>query len=208
MGGRGSETTGNDRWRGARWVRHAMLAGAALGGVLLAGTASSAPAEPANRLDAFPVAGACAYSDTFGLAWSRNGRPSRHDGIDIMAPRGTRTVAALAGRVTKLYRSEAGGNVLVLTAANGTYLVYVHLDRYAPGVTVGSRVAAGQLVAYVGQTGDAQKSGPHLHFEVHPGGGGAVDAYASLLAADGGRCQRAPFGVRSASRVRLGTPRP
>ena len=184
-----------------RWRAGALAGVLAAAGALLANPASSVTVNRSTKLDAFPVDGVCAYSDTFGLPWSTNGRATRHEGIDIMSHRGTPAVAALSGRITKLYRSTAGGNVLILSAPSGTYLAYVHLDRYAAGIAVGSQVAAGQVIAYVGQTGDARFSGPHLHFEVHPNAGPAVDGYDALLAVDGGRCRRASMAVRSAQTV-------
>jgi murein DD-endopeptidase MepM/ murein hydrolase activator NlpD len=78
------------------------------------------------------------------------------------------------------------GNALELTVANGTFYFYAHLLDFAPGITVGERVQAGEIIGWVGQTGNA--SSPHLHFEIHPGGGDAVNPYPYVKAAGG--CNR------------------
>ena len=76
------------------------------------------------------------------------------------------------GTLTKKYLDAPGslsGNGWRLTTSDGTYFFYAHLSTFAPGLTVGSPVKAGQIIGQVGMTGDAPI--PHLHFEVHPGGG-------------------------------------
>ncbi|WP_217550886.1 M23 family metallopeptidase, partial [Pantoea sp. GbtcB22] len=75
-----------------------------------------------------------------------------------------------------------GGQQLWLKGESGTSYYYAHLSAYAPDLKVGQLVDAGTLVGLVGHTGDAY--GPHLHFEVHPGGGPAIDPYPILVAAD------------------------
>ena len=65
------------------------------------------------------------------------------------------------------------GNGLKLTRSDGTYFFYAHLSRFASGIGAGTPVSAGQVIGYVGRTGNAAT--PHLHFEVHPGGGSAVN---------------------------------
>jgi peptidoglycan LD-endopeptidase LytH len=117
-----------------------------------------------------------AYDDTWGAARS-GGR--RHEGVDMIAPRGLPIYAVVGGVVT--FKSNAlGGNAVSLVGDNGNRYYYAHLDSY-----VGSsrRVFQGELIGYNGDTGNAKYSTPHLHFQVHPGGGRAVNPYPSVRAA-------------------------
>ena len=104
--------------------------------------------------------------DTFNPA--RAGGARVHDAIDIMAPRGTPVVAAAEGVVEKLYFSQGGGGITVYVRSPDrlwTYY-YAHLDRYAPGLAEGNRVARGDPIGFVGSTGNANPAGPHLHFAI------------------------------------------
>jgi murein DD-endopeptidase MepM/ murein hydrolase activator NlpD len=102
--------------------------------------------------------------DTYEQA---RGQGRRHDAIDIMAPRGTPVVAAADGVVMKLFQSERGGITLYeLAPDRRTIYYYAHLDRYAPGITEGQPLRRGQVLGYVGDTGDAVPGNHHLHFEV------------------------------------------
>lgn len=120
-------------------------------------------AEPALLI---PVVGVNAnqLSDTFDQARAQ-GRP--HDAIDIMAPRGTRVVAAADGTVAKLFTSVRGGlTVYEFDPTSTIEYYYAHLDGYAPGLAEGMVLRRGDPIGFVGSTGDANPAAPHLHFEI------------------------------------------
>ncbi|MGZ5035447.1 MAG: M23 family metallopeptidase [Usitatibacter sp.] len=96
------------------------------------------------------------------------GRPGhRHEALDIMAPRGTPVLAADDGRVAKLFRSLAGGITLYQFDPGEKYAYYyAHLERYADGLREGMTVRRGQVLGYVGTTGNATPGAPHLHFTI------------------------------------------
>jgi murein DD-endopeptidase MepM/ murein hydrolase activator NlpD len=90
-----------------------------------------------------------------------------HHALDIMAPRGTEVLAADDGRVLRMRRSQLGGlTIYALDAGERFIYYYAHLDRYAKTVYEGKIVAKGEVIGYVGTTGDAPKNTPHLHFQV------------------------------------------
>lgn len=110
-----------------------------------------------------------------------------HNAIDIMAPRGTPIVAITDGTITKRHWNRLGGNTLYLTSADGqTDYYYAHLDEYAAGIEVGTRVRQGETIGTVGSTGNAQ--GAHLHLQILDRRGGGrgtpVNPYALLRAAE------------------------
>jgi len=141
-----------------------------------------------------PVAGVppTALVDSFDDVRGGGGRV--HGAIDIPAPRGTAVIAAGDGRVEKLFESRLGGHTLYERSVDGAIsYYYAHLDGYAPGIVEGLVLQRGQQIAFVGSTGDADPSAPHLHFEVHrmaPGErwwqGTAVNPY-PLLAGEAAR---------------------
>jgi len=89
----------------------------------------------------------------------------RHEAIDIMAPRGTPVIAADDGVVAKLFTSVAGGLTVYEFDPDARFCYYyAHLDRYAPGLHEGQRLRRGEILGYVGSTGNASKDAPHLHF--------------------------------------------
>jgi murein DD-endopeptidase MepM/ murein hydrolase activator NlpD len=95
----------------------------------------------------------------------RGDRP--HEALDIPAPRGTRVVAAGDGRVVKLFRSVPGGlTVYQFDSQERFALYYAHLDRYAEGLREGAIVRRGDLIGFVGSTGNASPDAPHLHFAI------------------------------------------
>jgi murein DD-endopeptidase MepM/ murein hydrolase activator NlpD len=90
-----------------------------------------------------------------------------HQATDILAPRGTPVVAATDGEVVTLRQNGAGGITVYLTDSAHRYIYYyAHLERYADGILLASRVKQGSLLGYVGTTGNAPPDTPHLHFQV------------------------------------------
>ena len=84
-------------------------------------------------------------------------------------------MAVQDGTITGMSLTPIGGNNIHLTTSRGDYFYYAHLSRFATGLVQGQHVVAGQTIGYVGDTGDAKGTPPHLHFEIHPDGGPAVD---------------------------------
>ncbi len=134
-------------------------------------------------LDRFPVQGACFFGDTWGAA--RSGGRS-HEGVDIIADQGKLIYAVADGEISKLYWDQPGalsGNGLRVAQPNGTYFTYLHMFGFAPGIELGTKVKAGDVIGFVGTTGASAT--PHLHFEIHPNGGAAVNPYPYVKAIDG-----------------------
>jgi murein DD-endopeptidase MepM/ murein hydrolase activator NlpD len=126
----------------------------------------------------FPVYGPSSYTDTFGAP---RADVSYHHGADIFAPLGAPVLACADGFVFSVGWNDIGGNRLWLKDTQGNEFYYAHLSAYSPLAQNGGRVKAGQVLGFVGNTGDAEGTPTHLHFEVHPvsllfmGYDGAVD---------------------------------
>jgi hypothetical protein len=161
--------------------------------VLLAAWALAGTAGAAVPRLIFPIVGAVSYTDDFGAPRASGG----HQGNDIMARKRSPVVAVEGGHVTKWTTSHSAGCMLYLHGRSGTTYLYIHLNNdrtmrndnrggckngiaYAPGLRSGQWVRPGQLIAYVGDSGDANGIASHLHFELHPNGGRAVSPYRRL----------------------------
>jgi hypothetical protein len=141
----------------------------------------------------FPVLGEVDYHDDFGEPRGQG----RHEGNDLLAPKRSIAVAAEAGTVKFWTTSARAGCMLYLDGESGTQYLYIHLNNdltkandntgkcvpgvsYARGLKSGERVDAGQPIAFVGDSGDADGIASHLHFEVHPNGGAAANPFPHL----------------------------
>jgi murein DD-endopeptidase MepM/ murein hydrolase activator NlpD len=152
------------------------------------------------RLMRFPVdEDEVTIDDTFGACRGTNCERT-HMGSDLFAPKLTPVVAAQAGRVT-WFRSDAtgtAGNGIGITDAEGWRYLYLHINndtpgtddganppewRFAPGIEAGATVEAGDLLGYLGDSGNAETTPPHVHFELRTPGGRTIDPYPSLRTA-------------------------
>lgn len=133
-----------------------------------------------TSIKVFPVQGLCSFIDS----WHQPRSGGRlHIGVDITAATGKALYAAVDGVISQVTVGGAlSGNAVRLSQSDGTYFFYAHMDSFAPGIAVGTQVRAGQIIGYVGATGNA--GGPHLHFEVHPFGGDAVNPYPVVKVVD------------------------
>lgn len=136
----------------------------------------------------FPVAGDVEFIDSWGYP-RMMGTPSAHwhQGTDIFAIHGTPLIAAENGELARVGTASLGGNKLWVRGDSGNEYYYAHLSAFAPGIEDGRRVRAGEVIGYVGDTGNARGTSPHLHFEIHPDGRGPVNPYPLLKAAYGNR---------------------
>lgn len=121
-----------------------------------------------------PIQGATAFGDTYGAARS-GGRT--HQGVDMISAKGTELVAIVDGEAVAR-TNTLGGTTISFYGVDGNRYYYAHLDGYA---ALGP-VVKGTVIGFVGETGNAQFSTPHLHFEIHPGGGAAVNPYPTVAA--------------------------
>jgi peptidoglycan hydrolase-like protein with peptidoglycan-binding domain len=137
---------------------------------------------PGVTLERFPVQGLCFFGDTWHAA---RGGGRLHEGVDVIAAEGKFLYAVADGEITKLFWDQPGalsGNGIRLTEPDGTYFIYLHMLGFAPGIEVGTKVKAGDVIGFVGNTGSSATA--HLHFEIHPGGGAAVNPYPYIKAID------------------------
>jgi hypothetical protein len=183
------------------------LAAFALSTALLAGLSTFATTTAAGAADDgpefrelhFPVEGAVNFSDDFGDPRS-GGRT--HEGNDLLGTKLQHELAAVDGTVTmaKLDASNLSGNMLQIKDADGWSYWYIHINNdtpgtddglgtydqaFAPGIKVGAKVKAGDVVAFLGDSGNAETTSPHLHFEVHRPDGTPIDPWTSLRLAKG-----------------------
>jgi peptidase M23-like protein len=121
----------------------------------------------------FPVGGLATFRDDFG---DPRFTPTfhTHQGTDIFAAFDTPVRAPFDG-VLRFAEEAVGGKSAYVTTADGTFYYMTHLKAFAPGARSGSRVAQGDIVGTVGDSGNARGGAPHVHFEIHPQGGGAVN---------------------------------
>jgi peptidoglycan LD-endopeptidase LytH len=122
-----------------------------------------------------PVRGAVSFVDSWGAP---RGDTGPHQGVDMMAARGTPDVAVVSGTVQQKDGAISGKGVR-LFGDDGNLYYYFHLDAYEGPPR---HVQQGEVVGYVGNTGDASGGPTHTHFEIHPGGGSAIDPYPSVAA--------------------------
>ena len=129
----------------------------------------------------FPVQGPNSFINDWGF--SRSGGRT-HKGTDIMTARNTPVVAVVNGVVSRTSPTESGlgGITIWLRGNDGNSYYYAHLTSIASGIRSGARVSAGQVIGYAGNTGNARGGEVHLHFEIHPGGGSAINPYPTLIA--------------------------
>ena len=157
----------------------------------------------------FPVDGDHSFINSWHFP--RDGGARLHEGTDIMAERHSLLVATVDGVIETVRHSNSGkaGNMVVLKDDSGNRFYYIHLNNdepgtdngvnlaeqaFAPGIAEGVRVSAGDPIGYVGDSGNAENSSPHVHFALKAADGGAVNPYASLISADVSGQTPAVFG--------------
>jgi len=157
----------------------------------------------------FPVDGDHSFINSWHFP--RDGGARLHEGTDIMAERHSLLVATVDGVIETVRHSNSGkaGNMVVLKDDSGNRFYYIHLNNdepgtdngvnlaeqaFAPGIAEGVRVSAGDPIGYVGDSGNAENSSPHVHFALKAADGGAVNPYASLIGADVSGQTPAVFG--------------
>lgn len=184
----------------ARAIAVVLMATLLAAGLATDATAEAAPPTGSVREIVFPVVGSVRYSDTFGAC--RSGCSRSHAGEDLMAAKLTELVATRDATVRWLKGDATPdgthGNYVILRDAEGWEYWYIHINndspgtddgtnparwRFGPGIERGAKVKAGQLVGYVGDSGNAEGTAPHLHFEIHRPDGSVINPNPSLGAA-------------------------
>jgi len=132
----------------------------------------------------FPIYGPASFSDSFGAPRTT----TWHHGVDIFAPMGAPLLAVADGTLFRVGWNDVGGNRLWVRDGAGNEFYYAHLSAFSPLAQEGAQVNAGDVIGFVGNTGDAITTPPHLHFEIHPrellwmGYDGVIDPYPYLSA--------------------------
>lgn len=170
---------------------------------------------PVVRQILFPVVGPVTFGDTFGAC--RSGCTRTHKGVDIFGTRLAPLVAVTDGTIVSVRRSALtlAGNMVTIRDDEGWYYLYLHLNNDSPGtddgsnpqgwilanrLRVGSRVKAGDVIGYLGDSGNAETVPAHVHFEIHPPGQGAINPTPSVQGAkDAGRVRPAAELASSAA---------
>ncbi|MEX1005173.1 MAG: peptidoglycan DD-metalloendopeptidase family protein [Acidimicrobiia bacterium] len=137
-------------------------------------TTTAPPTSAPSGGGACPVTGAVTFVDSWGAP--RSGGRS-HQGVDMIASRGTPLAAIYSGVIQRTSSSTLGGVSIWMESNAGDVFYYAHLEAHADGIAPGVAVSEGQTIGYNGSSGNAPDYLPHLHFEYHPGGGGAVNPY-------------------------------
>jgi hypothetical protein len=156
--------------------------------------------QTAVRPIIFPIVGSTSFTDTFGAC--RSGCSRSHEGIDLMSPKLTKMVSTRDATVSWLKDTAtpdgSNGNYVILKDPAGWEYWYIHVNNdspgtddganppewmFGPGIVKGAKVRAGQLVGYVGDSGNAESTAPHLHFEIHKPDGTIINPYDSLVQA-------------------------
>jgi murein DD-endopeptidase MepM/ murein hydrolase activator NlpD len=127
----------------------------------------------------FPVGGFATFTNDWGDPRGGGTRP--HKGNDVFAAFDTPVRAPVDG-VVRYQQENLGGNAAYVTASDGTYYYMAHLNAFAPDLASGAQVTQGQFIGLVGDSGNAKGGSPHVHFEIHPGGGEAVNPNSTLIA--------------------------
>ncbi len=178
-----------------------LVAGLVAGTGISPAVAAGDPVDgPRYRRITFPVDGSVSYTDTYGAC--RDGCTRSHEGQDLMGTRLLRLVSTVDGTVawTRSDASGLSGNMVAIRDASGWEYLYIHLNNdtpgtddglnppewiFGPGIYAGAAVSAGQLVGYMGDSGNAESSSPHVHFEIRRPNGNPINPWTSLRLAQG-----------------------
>jgi murein DD-endopeptidase MepM/ murein hydrolase activator NlpD len=150
------------------------LPGASQGPLPVATPSVAAYRTPHGATHVFPVVGGATFTNDWGT--SRAGGQT-HQGIDLFAATGTPIVAPSDGILFRVGSNPVGGWRFWLRDRWGNEFYFAHLSAFAPAAHEGANVRAGTVIGFVGNSGDAKTAPPHVHFEVHPNGGGPVPPF-------------------------------